>query len=109
MQAGDTTFCDQWTEDELTEQAGRGGHEVRTWIAGFYGSIASTGLGAACLGHPFNALQWLARKMAALGRPLDEGDIVLSGALGPMVPVEAGDVFTVEIQGFSPLHLSFSA
>ena len=35
LQSGSTTFCDQWSEDELTEQAGRGGHEVRTWIAGF--------------------------------------------------------------------------
>lgn len=71
-------------------------------------SIAAIGIGAACLGHPFNALLWLARKMAALGRPLHEGDIVLSGALAPMVPIEAGDVFTAEIQGFAPLQLGVS-
>lgn len=72
------------------------------------GRIASTGVGAACLGHPFNALLWLARKMAAIGRPLAEGDVVLSGALGPMVPAAAGDVFSIEIQGFAPLHLGFA-
>ena len=33
--SGNTDFCDQWSEDEFTEQAGRGGHEVRTWVAGF--------------------------------------------------------------------------
>ena len=68
---------------------------------------ASIGVGAACLGHPLNATLWLARRMAELGRPLEAGDIVLSGALGPMVPVAAGDVCTVEIQGFAPLSFVF--
>lgn len=71
------------------------------------GAIASVGAGAACLGHPLNATLWLARKMAAVGSPLDEGDIVLSGAFGPMVEAAAGDVFTVEIQGFSTLNFAF--
>jgi 2-keto-4-pentenoate hydratase len=67
------------------------------------GQTASVGLGAACLGHPLNAVLWLARKMAEVGRPLQAGDLVLSGALGPMVAARADDVFTVEIQGFSPI------
>lgn len=71
------------------------------------GRPASIGVGAACLGHPLNATLWLARRMAELGRPLEAGDIVLSGALGPMVPVAAGDVCTVEIQGFAPLSFVF--
>jgi len=70
-------------------------------------AVASLGVGAACLGQPLNAVLWLARKMATVGRPLSEGDVVLSGALGPMVSVVAGDRIDVEIQGFPLLHLSF--
>jgi 2-keto-4-pentenoate hydratase len=72
------------------------------------GTPASLGVGAACLGHPLNATLWLARKMAAVGRPLDEGDIVLSGALGPMADVAAGDRIEVEIQGFAPIQFRFA-
>jgi len=71
------------------------------------GDTLSSGLGAACLGNPLNALAWLARKMVAVGRPLAAGDIVLSGALGPMVPAEAGRDYLVEIGGFPTFPVVF--
>lgn len=73
------------------------------------GKHASLGVGAACLGHPLFATLWLARKMVEVGRPLQAGDIVLSGALGPMCDAEAGDYITVEIQGFAPFSIEFGA
>lgn len=63
------------------------------------GEVVSTGTGAACLGDPLNALRWLAETADRFGDPLLPGQVVLSGALGPMVEVAAGDVVETEISG----------
>jgi 2-keto-4-pentenoate hydratase len=63
------------------------------------GTVVSRGTGAACLGDPLNALAWVARTAIALGRPLRAGEVVLSGALGPMVPFTAGTVVSAAIRG----------
>jgi 2-keto-4-pentenoate hydratase len=61
------------------------------------GTVASTGTGRACLGDPLNALEWLARTALDIGDPLRRGEVVLSGALGPLVPIEQGDLIEAEI------------
>ncbi|MGX1354135.1 2-keto-4-pentenoate hydratase [Bradyrhizobium elkanii] len=72
------------------------------------GVIASLGCGAACLGHPLRAGLWLARAMARAGQPLRGGDVVLTGALGPVSPVSAGEVYEAKISGFGPVSVTFT-
>lgn len=72
------------------------------------GEPIATGVGAACLGNPLTATLWLAKKMVEVGRPLRAGDVVLSGALGPLVPVAAGDVVEARIQGVGSVRAVFA-
>ena len=71
------------------------------------GEVKSTGRGEDCLGDPLNAVLWLAETCARLGDPLQAGEVVLSGALGPVVPVMALTKVVVEIRGLGTVEAVF--
>jgi 2-keto-4-pentenoate hydratase len=56
------------------------------------GDEVSTGVGAACLGNPIHAARWLADVLCERGIPLRPGDVLMTGALGPMQPLSTGDL-----------------
>ncbi|MGW9131931.1 2-keto-4-pentenoate hydratase [Streptomyces sp. NPDC055681] len=73
------------------------------------GRTASEGSGAACLGDPLAALLWLARTARDFGDPLRAGQVVLSGALGPLVPVGPGARVEADFSSLGTVAATFSA
>ncbi|MET8249133.1 2-keto-4-pentenoate hydratase [Streptomyces sp. NPDC005202] len=73
------------------------------------GEVASEGTGADCLGSPLNAAAWLASALAEMGDPLRTGDLVLTGALGPMAPASPGDEFEARISNLGSVRVGFVA
>jgi len=82
------------------------------WTAGMVmqinGAIVSLGVGAAALGHPLNAAAWLAQTLAARGEPLKAGDVLLAGALGPMVALNPGDRVEAFVGGLGSCSFTYA-
>ncbi|MBI2739962.1 MAG: fumarylacetoacetate hydrolase family protein [Rhodospirillales bacterium] len=71
------------------------------------GAVASLGAGAACLGHPLNAAAWLVRTLANNGVALHAGDVIMTGALGPMVALSPGDKVVAKVGGLGSASFTY--
>jgi 2-keto-4-pentenoate hydratase len=71
------------------------------------GHEVSAGNGSACLGDPIAAVAWLARTARELGQPLEAGQLILSGALGPIRPVGVGNVAVATLSGLGTVTTRF--
>lgn len=71
-------------------------------------AVVSLGAGAAALGHPLEAAAWLARTLAERGDPLRQGDILLTGALGPMAALSPGDHVRAVVGGIGACSFRFA-
>ena len=71
------------------------------------GEYNSEGLGSAVQGNPLTAVAWLANTLGEFGIPFKAGEVILSGSLAPLIPVEAGDKMSLEIDGIGSCSCSF--
>ena len=77
---------------------------VRTYIH-INGESACTGSGSDVLGHPLDALAWLANSHVDRGEGIDAGQFVTTGVTGQPTPVSAGNVVTAGIEGFGEIRV----
>lgn len=69
---------------------------------------AGSGLGSAVQGHPAEAVAWLANTLGKYGIPFRKGEIILSGALAPLIPANAGDSFQLTAKGLGSCSIHFT-
>jgi 2-keto-4-pentenoate hydratase len=85
------------------------GIDIRTVGMVFYknGEMASTGSGAAALGHPAHAIAWLANKLSEFDIPLKAGELILPGALTKAFPVTKGDHISAQFGSLGSVSVTF--
>ncbi len=71
------------------------------------GKDAVEGVGAAVQGHPAQAVAWLANTLGEYGIEFKKGEVILSGALAPLIDAKSGDHFSMEIEGLGSCSVSF--
>lgn len=71
------------------------------------GQHAVSGTGSAVQGHPAQAVAWLANTLGEYGIEFKKGEIILSGALAPLIDTKAGDEFVMVIEGLGTCSVSF--
>ncbi|TMM46984.1 fumarylacetoacetate hydrolase family protein [Colwellia ponticola] len=71
------------------------------------GEPAVTGIGSAVQGHPAQAVAWLANTLGEYGIEFKKGEVILSGALAPLIDAKSGDHFSMEIEGLGTCSVNF--
>ena len=69
------------------------------------GNLVGEGLGADVMGHPLEALVWLANMLADRGESIPGGSLVITGSIIPPTPLSSGDTATISIEGLGDAHV----
>jgi len=72
------------------------------------GEERSTGRGANVMGDPREALAWMANEVTDRGWSLNAGDVVLTGAAAPPMPIVPDDAVLAEFDGLGNVEVAFS-
>ena len=81
------------------------------WVPGLLvqnDTIVESGVSAAVLDHPANAVAWLANRLGALGVTLEAGHVVLAGSFIRAVTVAKGDVLRADYGGIGSISCRFA-
>jgi 2-keto-4-pentenoate hydratase len=70
------------------------------------GKIRGEGRGGDVMGHPLNALAWLADHLATRGKHLKAGDVVLTGSVVIATPIAEGDEAICRLDGLGEARLT---
>jgi 2-keto-4-pentenoate hydratase len=74
-------------------------------VAKINGETVGEGVGAAAMGHPFDAVAWIADNLASRGRGLLRGDVVITGSLITSKHVKPGDRVEFSLERLGSVEL----
>ena len=74
-------------------------------VATINGINVGEGRGADCMGHPLDALAWLADHLASIGRGLLRSDVVITGSIITSKFVKAGDLVRFDVERLGSVEL----
>jgi len=74
-------------------------------VATINGECVGKGRAGDCMGHPFDAVAWIADHLAVHGRGLLRGDFVITGSIVTTKTVQVGDWVQFAIEGLGSVEL----
>jgi 2-keto-4-pentenoate hydratase len=74
-------------------------------FAAINGKVVGEGKAGDCMGHPFDAVAWIADHLAQRGRGLLRGDFVITGSIVTTKTVKAGDWIVFAVEGLGSVEL----
>lgn len=71
------------------------------------GVVIAEGTGASVMGHPAKAVAWLVRKLSERGKQLSAGDLVMTGTITPVLPIDRGSRYIASFLTLGSVEKTF--